>query len=716
MKISTNAFRTLCVMFMVVMSVSINLWSAEAHPLSLDSEAQPVAHVVYEEKEYDLVVAPNHSFDLLPKAVDLSLQEESVFTGVVRLYKKETPLKGTELTFKDETGKEVITQSNRDGEFTVRGLKGNKFIVFASLKKHELNGATISIAGPEVKDLTIIMAAEADVMKMVFSVLGGLGIFLLGMRYMSDGLQTVSGPSLKRMISLVTDNRFLATGVGVAVTCFVQSSSITTVMAVGFVNSGIMALNQAIGVILGANIGTTITGWILVLKIGKWGLPLIGVFAFIFLFSKREKLKYFALVFIGVGMVFFGLELMKNGFKPIRSMPEFSEMFALFQATSYLNVLKIAAVGCILTMIVQSSSATLGITIGLASTGVIGFETAAALVLGENIGTTITALLASIGTTTNARRAAYFHALFNVAGVLWITAIFQYYLPLVISVVGHDPNMMVMKDGSETYPYITAGIASTHTIFNIVNTLIFLPFTGYIANFLMKFVKDAKVKPAEMITNLQYSMIGTPYASVQQSKLEIDKMEVAAKEMMDDLKKVLSNDSNKDILMKKIFKDEDTLDVMQKEITEFLTEFLSTQIPHDVAEIAKEHLRMCDELESVSDYVMQILKLQLRLEDNDVALSQDRMDSIIDLHDTVKEFFDFVMVCESKEQVQQQFTSITDKSDAITRQIRTLRNDYWKIASEERVNPMVSTTYTDILQSYRKIKNHILNEAEVQTL
>ncbi len=367
-------------------------------------------------------------------------------------------------------------------------------------------------------------------------------------------------------------------------------------------------------------------------------------------------------------------------------------------------------------MIVQSSSATLGITIGLASTGVIGFETAAALVLGENIGTTITALLASIGTTTNARRAAYFHALFNVAGVLWITAIFKLYLPLVISFVGHDPDTMVLIDGVETFPYITAGIASTHTIFNVVNTLIFLPFTGYIANFLMTFVKDKKQKPTEMVTNLQYSMIGTPYASIQQSKLEIDTMEIKAKEMMDDLKKVLSNSADKDVLVKKIFKDEDNLDHMQKEITEFLTEFLSTQIPQDVAEDAKEHLRMCDELESVSDYVMQIVKLKLRLEENDAVLSAHQIENIIELHDSVKEFFDFVMETENKEMVLDQFPLITEKSEAITRQIRTLRNDYWKTAAEEKVNPMVSTTYTDILQSYRKIKNHILNEVEVQAL
>ena len=234
-------------------------------------------------------------------------------------------------------------------------------------------------------------------------VVGGLGVFLLGMKNMSEGLQAVSGDRLRKMISAVTSNRFMGVLVGLLVTCLVQSSSVTTVMVVGFVNSGIMTLMQAIGVILGANIGTTITGWILVLHIGKYGLPMLGIAAFFFLFSKKDRLRYIGMTIMGVGMVFFGLELMKNGFKPLRSHEEFSAWFHAFQATSYLGIIKCALVGCVLTMVVQSSSATLGITIGLASTGVIEFQTAAALVMGENIGTTITAWLASLGTTTGAK-------------------------------------------------------------------------------------------------------------------------------------------------------------------------------------------------------------------------------------------------------------------------------------------------------------------------
>ena len=265
---------------------------------------------------------------------------------------------------------------------------------------------------------------NAAIFKLTCEIVGGLGLFLLGMKNMSDGMQAVAGSSLRRMISSVTSNRILATIVGVVVTCVVQSSSITTVMVVGFVNSGLMQLTQAVGVIMGANIGTTITVWLLVLKIGKYGLPILGAAAFVNLFAKSDRWRYWAMALMGVGMVFFGLELMKDACSIIKEMPNFKDWFLQFQADSYVGVLQCALVGCVLTTLVQSSSATLAITVSLTTQGVISYETAAALVLGENIGTTITAILASLGATTNARRAAYFHVIFNLVGVFWITLIF----------------------------------------------------------------------------------------------------------------------------------------------------------------------------------------------------------------------------------------------------------------------------------------------------
>ena len=194
------------------------------------------------------------------------------------------------------------------------------------------------------------------VVQMAFGILGGLGIFLLGMKNMSEGMQAVAGDRMRKLINAVTNNRFVACGVGLTITTLIQSSSVTTVMVVGMVNAGLMNLTQAIGVILGADIGTTITGWILVLEISKYGLPMIGISAFFFLFSKREKVRYTAMMILGLGMVFFGLMQMKAGFSPLREMPEFTACFSKFTPDSYFGVLRCCLVGALVTAIIQSLS------------------------------------------------------------------------------------------------------------------------------------------------------------------------------------------------------------------------------------------------------------------------------------------------------------------------------------------------------------------------
>jgi phosphate:Na+ symporter len=439
------------------------------------------------------------------------------------------------------------------------------------------------------------------IQKMIFSLVGGLGIFLLGMRHMSDGLQTVSGPSLRRLIASVTGNRLMAAAVGVVVTCIVQSSSVSTVMTIGLVNSGIMTLTQALGVIVGANIGTTVTGWILVLKVGAWGLPILGVAAFVFLFSKNEKRRYLALAIMGVGMVFFGLEIMKGGVKVIRSIPEFEQAFTYFAATSYLGVLKCALAGCLLTILVQSSSATLAITIALASQGVINFESAAALVLGENIGTTITAYLASLGASANARRAAYFHVLFNVVGVFVITLLFQAYLPFVKWIVStafgvENVSAAIIEDGATVYPYAVTGIAVTHSVFNIVNTCAFLPFLPFIAGLLERLVSEKTEVRQKLLTHLDYHHFETPVAALEMSGREIDKMAKYSRESFDDLIAYADADEERGSeVAERVFSQEANLDVAQGEVTEFLANLMGEAISHEDVEISKNQLRLADE-------------------------------------------------------------------------------------------------------------------------
>lgn len=238
------------------------------------------------------------------------------------------------------------------------------------------------------------------IIEMLIKAIGGLGIFLLGMKQMSEGMQAMAGDKLRDLIRKVTDNRLMATGIGASITALIQSSSVTTVMAVGMVNAGVMTLQQSIGVILGADIGTTITAWIVSLKLAEYGLPLLGISAFIYLFARSDRTKYIATFALGLGMIFFGLEIIKSGFYHLRSSEDFISLMSRFSPVTFLGLIKCVLVGAFVTAVIQSSSATVAITITLAQTGIIDYQTAVALVLGENIGTTITAYLSSLGATT----------------------------------------------------------------------------------------------------------------------------------------------------------------------------------------------------------------------------------------------------------------------------------------------------------------------------
>ena len=587
-------------------------------------------------------------------------------------------------------------------------------------------------------------------------VVGGLGVFLLGMKHMSEGLQAVSGDRLRKIIGFATNNRVMGVLVGLAVTCLVQSSSVTTVMVVGFVNSAIMSLMQAIGVILGANIGTTITGWILVLHIGKWGLPMLGIAAFFFLFSKHNRLRYVGMTIMGVGMVFFGLELMKNGFKPLRSHEEFSAWFHAFQATSYLGIIRCALVGMIMTMIVQSSSATLGVTIGLAATGVIEFKTAAALVMGENIGTTITALLASIGTTTNAKRAAYAHFFFNVFGTIWFISAFPLAINGLSSLielrVGYNPQSVTVEQVAyDMYPdlpqdasegisiravlediadnddpkteqgrkvqlkfeqVVTSGIALTHTAFNVTNVLLFLPFIGLLARFVSRIAPEKKVREVGHLTYLDIRMLDTPSLSIIQSRKQIDFMGDSVLSMMDKLKICLSSDEPQPELERKIFHREEILDTVQKEIFMFLSRLVAGQVPFEVSDKAHMQMRIADEYESISDYITSVLKGLKRLEKNGMRLDEPALNKLLQLHERVERYIRRIREYEESES-RDILTWANTEGMAISKQMKEFRAGHLERLQKEEVSPLFSLVFTDMLNFYRRMKDHALNIAEV---
>ena len=620
--------------------------------------------------------------------------------------------------------------------------------------------------------------------KIVFPVCGGLGIFLLGMKNMSEGMQAVAGERLRKMIGAITNNRLMASGVGTLVTCVIQSSSVTTVMVVGMVNASIMTLTQAIGVILGANIGTTITGWILVVKIGKYGLPLLGISAFFYLFSKKDTIRFIAMFLVGLGMVFFGLQLMKGGFAPIKEMPGFEAWFHKFQPDTYLGVWKCVMVGAVLTAIVQSSSATLGITMALALTGAINFHTAAALILGENIGTTITALLASLGAFTNARRAAYAHVIFNILGVCWITLLFVPYTNLIDRIITKTqvcdtPAIMVLEEndpkvteyagqykipekalyftGSDgqhinntgeilgeedsyvmaedfkrsveehkltdmplyttrgvEYPFTQSAIAFTHSGFNIVNTLLFLPFVGLLSRFLMWLVPDKKIVEKPHLTYLNVRMLDTPAIAIEQSYKELIKMGAVAREMMVGLRPFLSNDKPGREAGEVIFQQENDLDVIQKEVAEFIGEIMTGSIPHELMQEASGQLRIADELESISDYIQGLLKLRLKIQDTGQQFSKGGLKDLTELHDKVDQYLALIAEgLEGNNNTLEYFSEMQIKGLAVTTLMKECRSRHLMRVGKAEVNPLMSLIYTDMLTAYRRIKDHAFNIAEV---
>lgn len=536
-------------------------------------------------------------------------------------------------------------------------------------------------------------------MEILLNVLGGLGLFLFGMHYMSDGMQNLAGDRLRKIISAITNNRIMAVLVGLLATVIVQSSSVTTVMVIGFVNAGLMTLVQALGVIIGANIGTTITGWVLVLKIGKYGLPMAGAGALTMLFSKSDKSKYRSMMVMGLGLVFFGLELMKDGFKPIRNMPQFLELFQKFNVDSFGTVLIVALIGALLTAVVQSSSATLGITITLATQELISYQTGVALVLGLNVGTTITAILASIGAKSNAKRAAVAHTTLNIVGILWILPLYWWYLD-------------ILKNFADPMVNITKYLAVAHTGFNLLNGIIFIPFVGIMAKALVKLIPETE-EVTPRFTQLDFRMVETPTVALEQSRVEILKMGDQIKKMINNVRNVLNNDLDKNAVeVTEMFELEDNLDLVQKEISDLVTEVLTQDLSHELTLRAKNQLAYADEFESISDYFTVVTKLYLKLKNNEMTLDKAEREDLLKLHKQVEEYFEFVTTAIATGNEDIVIEAVKRRGD-VTFAFKTIREDHLNRLKEKKKDVFYSTTYIDMLTTYRRIKTHIYHVCEV---
>jgi phosphate:Na+ symporter len=326
-------------------------------------------------------------------------------------------------------------------------------------------------------------------------VIGGLGIFMLGLEFMSQGIQSLAVNKMRSVLAKFSGTPVKGLLAGTFITGVLQSSTAMTVMVVGLVNAGVVALRPAISVIMGANIGTTLGNGLIALPLGPLGLFLGGLFALIYVFSKSEKTKNIALSCMGFALIFYGLNLMTGGLRPLRNMPEVMAVISSLKADTYINLIYCVLIAAFITAMIHSSSATIGIVMGLGAAGILDWKTAVAFSLGADLGTTITSWMASLNLSKNAKRAAYAHITFNVAGVAVMLPLFFVSMDLLTYVMGWfggDPGVPVIKDGKETYPLVPVAVGLYSTAFNIFNTVLMFPLVGMFERVLTRIVPDSE--------------------------------------------------------------------------------------------------------------------------------------------------------------------------------------------------------------------------------
>jgi phosphate:Na+ symporter len=324
---------------------------------------------------------------------------------------------------------------------------------------------------------------EIDIFKdILVPVIGGLGIFMLGLEFMANGIQALSVNSMRSFLAKAAGTPIKGVMAGTLITGVIQSSTAMTVMVVGLVNAGVVALRPAISVIMGANIGTTLGNGLIALPLGPLGLICGGIFALVYVFAKSEKVRNIALACMGFALIFYGLNLMTGGLRPLRNMPEVMELLQTLRADSYFNLIKCVLIAAAITAMIHSSSATIGIVMGLGAAGVLDWTTAVAFSLGADLGTTITSWMASLNLSKNAKRAAYAHISFNIIGVCITVPLFFVSIGILqwgMGVLGMgDPGLAVMVDGKETFPLVPVAVGLYSTVFNIFNTALLFPFVG----------------------------------------------------------------------------------------------------------------------------------------------------------------------------------------------------------------------------------------------
>lgn len=547
----------------------------------------------------------------------------------------------------------------------------------------------------------------------IIQLLGGVGLFLFGIKIMSEGLQKAAGEGLRSTLKVITDNRFVGVLTGFLITGIIQSSSATTVMVVSFVNAGLINLVQSIGVIMGANIGTTVTGWLVAVigfkfKIFAFALPAIGV-GFFMRFFRAQSATYWGEALIGFGLLFLGLEHMKDSFSYLFESEAAAAWMTHFQGAGLRNTIPAIFVGALVTILLQSSSATMAITMALASQGLLDFPTSAALILGENIGTTIKANVAAIGATLSAKRTARAHTIFNLFGVIWILSVFVIFLQLIDAIV---PGNVFSTDIAARSRAIPDHMAAFHTLFNLINTLVLLPFVKGIAFLATKLVPGQDEDEEFHLKHIGDRLMATPALALSGARHEIQRMADQVLWMFDTVMEVIRSPRKKlGPVVEQIEKAEHNVDLLATEITRFVSKVARSEISNDQSREISAMISNASDFERIGDHCERLLKLARRKYDKKFEMSDKEIRDLEEIASKVREFL--LML---KENIGKPQTNIMPDAKFFEDGIDSMRNKMRK-AHIRRLNKGTCAVNTgllfiDLLTSFEKIGDHAFNIAE----
>lgn len=531
----------------------------------------------------------------------------------------------------------------------------------------------------------------------VLALLGGLALFLYGMQMMSTGLEAAAGNRMKSILEKLTSNRVKGVLVGAAITAVIQSSSATTVMVVGFVNSGLMTLKQAVWVIMGANIGTTITGQLIALDIGAIAplFAIAGVGAIMFI--KSEKVHHISSIFAGLGILFMGMDMMGAAMSPLKESEAFISLMTKFD-----NPLLGILVGALFTAVIQSSSASVGILQALASTGMIPLSSAVFVLFGQNIGTCITAVLASIGMKVNAKRTTVIHLLFNIIGTVLFTVICLVtpYVTWIEAMTPGDP---------------VAQIANAHTVFNIVTTLLLLPFGTHMANIAVRILPDSKKADDEDL-RLKYIRpfessyaIGHSAVAVSQVRDEVNRMrDMVAKNISDSFDSLVQYDEK---LRKKVSEREEYIDFLNKGISEYIVSLIASEMNMSDSRKINGYYAIISNLERIGDHAVNLAEY-----------GDDMRKWEIDFSDTVKEELNemkaqcIAALDNLKEVTSENVERILSQAVIIEQKTDDMRDKYFKKQMQRlkkgKCKPQSGIVFSEILTDFERMGDHALNIAQ----